>query len=104
MLAVPSPKFVLAVPTLFRSLRLLAIANLVESVAVIPVNCEPSTAGNPVASSTTTSPLLVPVSSVADVPSPKLDLAVVALFRSLRLLDTAKKSALADNAAVPRPR
>ena len=100
----PSPNLDLAVVALFRSLRLLAMANLLESVLTTPVSCAPSTAGSPVASSTKILPLLVPVSSVADVPSPRFVLAVPALFRSLRLLDTAKKSVLADNAAVPRPR
>ena len=83
---VPSPRLVLAVDTLFRSLRLLAIASLLVSVLTTFVSCEPSTAGNPVASSTTIFPLAVPVSNVAAVPKPRLVLAVPALSRSLRLL------------------
>ena len=43
---VPSPKLVRAVPTLLRSLRLLAMASLLVSVLVTLVSCEPSTAGS----------------------------------------------------------
>ena len=81
----PSPRFVRAVPALFRSLKLFAIANLVESVAVIFVNCEPSIAGKPVESATITFPFETPVDSVATLPSPRFVRAVPALFRSLKL-------------------
>ena len=70
---------------LFKSLRLFAIASFVASVPVTLVNCEPSTAGNPVASRTTTFPFDVPVSKVADVPRPRFVLAVPTLFKSLKL-------------------
>ena len=82
----PRPRFVLAVPTLLRSLRLLVIASLVLSVAVIPVSCDPSITGRPVASATITLPLATPVSLVDAVPRPRLVLAVPTLLRSLRLL------------------
>ena len=82
---VPKLRFVRAVPALFRSLKLLAIASFVASVPVTLVNCEPSTAGKPVASRTTTFPFDVPVSSVATVPKLRFVLAVAALFKSLKL-------------------
>ena len=44
--AVPSPKFVRAVPALFRSLKFDAIESLLVSVLVTLVSCEPSTAGS----------------------------------------------------------
>ena len=102
--AVPRPRFVLAVLALFRSLKLFAIASLVASVPVTPVSCEPSITGKPVASATITLPLPTPTVLVAASPRPRFVLAVLALFKSLKLFDTAKKSVLADVAAVPRPR
>ena len=82
----PRPKFVLAVTALFKSLKLFKMANLVESVEVTPVSCEPSITGRPVASATITLPFATPVVRVATLPRPRFVLAVVALSRSLKLL------------------
>ena len=46
----------------------LAVPLKLSSVTAIPVNCDPSTAGNPVASSTTTFPFDGPESNSAAVP------------------------------------
>ena len=44
--AVPRPKLVLAVGTLFKSLRLFDIDSFVLSVPITLVSCEPSIAGS----------------------------------------------------------
>ena len=61
-----------------------------STAELIPVNCEPSTAGNPVASSTTTFPFDVPVFATAAVPSPKFVLLVPAFATSDKLFDASK--------------
>jgi hypothetical protein len=56
----------------------------------MPVNCDPSTAGNPTPSNTTTLPFDVPVFATAAVPSAKLPLAELASAKSDKLLAARK--------------